>query len=79
MGATWRRTYPSVRHRQDPVLVTAAGVTLAEDKVPGWAAGRFLPQRNRLSPLPAAHLHLDPGRRAPRRPLREPVGMPWRP
>ena len=29
MGATWRRTHPSVRHRQDPELATAAGATLA--------------------------------------------------
>ena len=29
MGAQWRRTHPSVRHRQDPALATAAGATLA--------------------------------------------------
>ncbi len=29
MGATWRRTHASVRHRQDPELATAAGAALA--------------------------------------------------
>ncbi|MXZ24815.1 MAG: helix-turn-helix domain-containing protein, partial [Caldilineaceae bacterium SB0665_bin_21] len=29
MGAKWRRTHASVRHKQDPELATAAGATLA--------------------------------------------------
>ena len=29
MGAQWRRTHASVRHKQDPDLATAAGATLA--------------------------------------------------
>ena len=29
MGAQWRRTHASVRHKQDPALATAAGATLA--------------------------------------------------
>ena len=43
-------------------------------KVPGRGAGPSLPRRNRLQPLPAAHLHLGPGGGAPGRPPREPRG-----
>ncbi len=75
MGAQWRRTRACVRHKQDPALATAAVATLARlKKVPGRGAGPLLPRRNRLQPLPAPHLHLGPGRRAPSRPLREPRG-----
>ena len=38
MGARWRRTHASLRHRQDPEQVAVAGVQLADFKKTPWRA-----------------------------------------
>jgi transposase len=72
LGARWRRTVTTLKHKQDPARVAQAGRVLANlKKVPSRPAPPGVPRRVRLQSQSAGDLQLGPTWGAQAHPVRE--------